>query len=587
MPVTYLHEELAQQLDDAIVVDVPGFVEHVFPDDSLPVTVDVFLEALTGMRNTHAMLQQRTLRKPDCSWVTFPPAKQDRPESFATHLAAFLNSMSDTMRDVCRLSGGTLPKKKRRWSSTYAARTSLPLPGYCVADHPALVLFDGKPEDEGWHTAISVIETVLSDVNSALCRLIHDASDTFYNQDDRRFQISLTFAARTARLVLIDHSGVVASEFFNIDEQPELLVRSVAGLMFSNRHTMGYDTTITTLKNGQRQIKVGQDVYDLVARLCGSRDVRGKATVCWHARRGGVNFVIKDNWLDTKHAHVEASVLKVAHGIPGIPKLVALEQVVINRTKDTTGPLRTILSGASSGIRLRIHHRMVMSPFAQKIEHFRSKKELISVFVDVIEAHRSLVEENVLHCDISSNNIMISDAAQETSTPYSAFFGQPLGRGLLIDVDSAMPSDKIGYWVGLVGTFMFMSSAILIRGSSAKQKPSDDLESFWWVLIYLCVRYAGPHNTLRPDYVAAFESMPVFSRDQANAYNIGRLKKHILAAKGALESDIFPMFSGYFEDLKPCMAELRTAYKSSNKFTYDAMLDVLRRTRDALPVVED
>ncbi|KAJ6577391.1 hypothetical protein B0H19DRAFT_1370598 [Mycena capillaripes] len=96
-----------------------------------------------------------------------------------------------------------------------------------------------------------------------------------------------------------------------------------------------------------------------------------------------------------------------------------------------------------------------------------------------------------------------------------------------------------------------------------------------------------PHNTTRADYHATIEGIQAFYQDQSQASNIGRLKKHLLAAKGALESDLFPKFSVYFEDLKPCLAELRNAFKNTNKFTYVAMLDILRRTRDALPLVED
>ncbi|KAF8207151.1 hypothetical protein K438DRAFT_2013684 [Mycena galopus ATCC 62051] len=584
MPRTELHELLARELNEAIVLDVPNFIGHVFPDNSLPLPVDALLEALTGIRGSHSMYQQRALRKPDWLWTTFPSVEQDLPETFATQLAVFLNQIGETIREVCRISGGPLPKKKRRWCSTYAAPESLPLSGHCTAEHPALVLFDGKPEEEGWNSALSVAEVVFSDdydYASSLHRLIHDASDTFFNQDDRRFQISLTFAARTARLVLIDHSGVVASEFFDIDEQPELLVRVVAGLMLSSRPSIGFDTSITMLKNGQRQIKVGPDVYDIVVRLAISHDVRGKATVVWHARRDGVDFVVKDNWTDIRHSHIEAGILDTAKDVPGIAKLVVLETVTINRTKDSTAALRSILNGRSPEIRL--HQRMVMTPLARKILHFRSKKELISVFIDAIEAHRSLVGKKILHCDISSNNIMISDEVHCTAS-----FGGPLRRGLLIDVDSALELGNIGYWVGFVGTFVFMSSAVLIHGSSTKQKPSDDLESFFWVLIYLCIRCAGPNNTTRADLNAIIEDCPLFYHDQTQASEIGRYKKQMLSAKGALEREIFPKFSLYCEDLKPCVAELRDVFtKNKNKFVYDAMLDVLRRTRDALPAVED
>ncbi|KAJ7678500.1 hypothetical protein B0H17DRAFT_1206743 [Mycena rosella] len=586
MPPTELYDQLAKHLTDGIIEDVPNFVEHIFPDECLPLPVDTVLAALTGMRGSDVLFEQRNMRSADGMWPTYPQVDQKHVENFPHQLAFFLNRLGDSIRDVCRIAGGPLPKKKRRWSSAYAPPDWEPLSGACLSDHPPLVLFDSKPEDdeEGWHSALSVAELVLGDdvdLAGSLHRLIHDASDAFFNQDDRRFQVGLTIATRTIRLVLIDHCGVVAAEVFNVHERPDLLVRIVAGLMLSSRPTIGFDTTITTLKSGQRQIKVGQDVYDILTRLSISHDIRGKATVCWHARRNGTDFVIKDNWNDTPCTFTEADMLEIAKDIPGITKLVALETVVINRAVDSTAALRSILVG--DNVRgVKQHQRMVLTPFARKIAFFRSKKELISVFIDAVEAHRGLVDKNILHCDVSSNNLMISEAAPQAYDDPS----RPLRRGILIDVDGALFLDKIGYWVGLIGTFVFMSSAILINGSSKRHKPSDDLESFVYVLIYICIRYAGPDNAPRPDAGAIIDGMQVFCADHADANAIGRYKKHVLSAKGALERDILPHFSVYFEDLKPCLAGLRDAFTKNRKFTYDAMLDVLRATRDSLPLVE-
>lgn len=131
-----------------------------------------------------------------------------------------------------------------------------------------------------------------------------------------------------------------------------------------------------------------------------------------------------------------------------------------------------------------------------------------------------------------------------------------------------------------------MSSAILMHGSSAKHKPTDDLQSFFWVLIYMCIRYAGP-NTTRANYLPTIDSMQAFDPDQSNAYTIGRYKKHVLSSKATLEREIFPKFTLYFESLKPFIVELRDAFmKNKGKFAYDTMLGVLRRARDALPLEE-
>ncbi|KAF8213792.1 hypothetical protein K438DRAFT_1957137 [Mycena galopus ATCC 62051] len=138
MPRTELHELLARELNEAIVLDVPNFIGRVFPDNSLPLRVDA--EALTGV--------------PTRCINNAPRANQ---------------TMGETIREVCRISGGPLPKKKRRWCSTYAAPDSLPLSGHM---HPALVLFDGKPE-EGWNSALSAAEVVFQMThNDGRCAMV-------------------------------------------------------------------------------------------------------------------------------------------------------------------------------------------------------------------------------------------------------------------------------------------------------------------------------------------------------------------------------------------------------------------------------
>lgn len=45
---------------------------------------------------------------------------------------------------------------------------------------------------------------------------------------------------------------------------------------------------------------------------------------------------------------------------------------------------------------------------------FADTTELLWGFHDAIEGHRSLVENDILHRDISINNIMLSDAGDRT-----------------------------------------------------------------------------------------------------------------------------------------------------------------------------
>ncbi|KAH8984958.1 hypothetical protein EDB92DRAFT_1766970, partial [Lactarius akahatsu] len=68
----------------------------------------------------------------------------------------------------------------------------------------------------------------------------------------------------------------------------------------------------------------------------------------------------------------------------------------------------------------------------------------------------------ILHRDVSAGNILITED----------------GSGILIDWDL---SKKVGTW-------QFMSIARLQDSSTRLHEVSDDLESFFWVLLYLVVK---------------------------------------------------------------------------------------------------
>ncbi|KAI0426951.1 hypothetical protein F5Y09DRAFT_350767 [Xylaria sp. FL1042] len=57
----------------------------------------------------------------------------------------------------------------------------------------------------------------------------------------------------------------------------------------------------------------------------------------------------------------------------------------------------------------RIYSCLVISPAGRVISDFRMVNELLAAIRDAIKAHRSLYKTgNMLHCDISSNNIIIT-----------------------------------------------------------------------------------------------------------------------------------------------------------------------------------
>ncbi|KAG9249704.1 serine/threonine-protein kinase Sgk2 [Emericellopsis atlantica] len=124
----------------------------------------------------------------------------------------------------------------------------------------------------------------------------------------------------------------------------------------------------------------------------------------------------------------------------------------------------------------RIYSCLVVSPAGRVISDFRTIKELLESMQDAIKAHQSLyVTGNILHRDISSNNIII------TKPEMAGGF-----KGMLIDLDLAKVRDSGPSGARhQTGTMQFMAVEVLRMVDHTYR---HDLESFFYVLLWMCAR---------------------------------------------------------------------------------------------------
>ena len=124
----------------------------------------------------------------------------------------------------------------------------------------------------------------------------------------------------------------------------------------------------------------------------------------------------------------------------------------------------------------RILRVLAISPTGRSISKFESIPELIEGLRDAIKVHRSLfMDGQILHRDISENNIIITDS------PKGDGF-----KGMLIDLDLAKEEGQGPSGARhRTGTMEFMAIEVLLRISHTYR---HDLEAFFYVLIWLCVR---------------------------------------------------------------------------------------------------
>jgi hypothetical protein len=126
----------------------------------------------------------------------------------------------------------------------------------------------------------------------------------------------------------------------------------------------------------------------------------------------------------------------------------------------------------------------------------KSVKELLEAFRDAIAGHRSLlVDGKMLHRDISENNIIITTPAAE---------GDPKGR--LIDMDLGKELNSVPSGAShQTGTMQFMAIEVL-QGKGHTYR--HDLESFFYVFIWMCIRYGHEEAGDRLEAAGANESKP-------------------------------------------------------------------------------
>lgn len=499
-------------------------------------------------------------------------------------------------------------------------------------------------------------------VNSARKELSQDAYFTFSTQCNRRYVLSISFCDVSAGLSLFDRAGGIHSESFDINMEPVRFIRLIAGLALTDNVVIGYDPTINLDSDGRpRLIDVGANQYEIVNTEFISDMVRGRGTVCFRARREGVEYAIKDAWMDTALPHSEADMLRAATGVTGIPILVEELVLRINgRTDSTSWPRECIPMSHKSmdslmKLEVREHHRLVLMPFASPLITFKSKIELLTILHDAIKSHRDLVvQKQILHRDISIRNIMIhrvtepesinfkeqsiallghstiysrlpeknfdnqpstsstqssSSVSHQTSSPVqdvtdipevsespptspsvssssASYLPTPpvpvtpgdrhpslppnppstsdlymttcnVSRGILIDYDySSYLSELMEEVAGhRTGTLPFMAINLLENGGDSKVShvPLYDLQSFFFVFIWMCILYEGPQIP-RAEMPEELQHWVGHSMNTIATFKRGQ----ILSERSFMKS-LAAQFTSHFQDLRDFANKFREA----------------------------
>ncbi|PHH89833.1 hypothetical protein CDD83_5159 [Cordyceps sp. RAO-2017] len=383
---------------------------------------------------------------------------------------------------------------------------------------------------------------------ATLLQLARYVRGVFADQPTRRFVHAFSLCASTMEVWVFDRSGPYSSGPFDIHEEPDKFARALVGYAAMDDDAMGLDTFIER-KDGQRYITLddasgNETRVRLEKAMVRQRAIVCRGTTCYETRN---SHVAKFSWASDKRK-LEAEQLKRAEerGVKGVARMVAHRRITTiadmreglefpsphrfrdeavhfedppsatasantsghkrksssdNTSDNASGSKRQRSNSQKSKLAMefndqlsvgkakpslytpgddlwenRIYSCLLVSPAGRVISDFRTIKELLESMRDAIKAHQSLyMTGSILHRDISSNNIIITKP--ETADGF---------KGMLIDLDLAKVRESGPSGARhQTGTIQFMAVEVLRKADHTYR---HDLESFFYVLLWMCAR---------------------------------------------------------------------------------------------------
>jgi hypothetical protein len=170
----------------------------------------------------------------------------------------------------------------------------------------------------------------------------------------------------------------------------------------------------------------------------------------------------------------------------------------------------------------------------------------------------------LLQGDISTGNLIVNDDEENRSWP-----------AFLIDLDLAIKQqrERPSGARGKTGTRAFMAVGLLL---GEKHNFNHDLESFFWVLFWICIHYNGTESKSR--------TVPQFEKwNYVDTEELAKLKLGTISDADVFKSTIEANFTEYHGPLVPWVLELREVVfpngkirKKEDKGVYLRMRQILR-----------
>lgn len=378
---------MRQELIAAIWTEVKpiAFVNHFFPNKKEFNVVKAYTDIPT--------LSNALLWDPK---MCTPPGKGSIAKKAEHVISLWLNKVA-SIWGTTLTENSTRVRLPRTWSWDASTR---PLNGI-TKRKPDIILTDCFKTPGGawmWKDVLAFIEvTSMADITPGIKNTMYaKAFMIFQSQQHRRFVIALAICRLSLYFNVFDRAGAIHSSRINMMDDPQLVLRIIGGLVFGEFADIGYDPTLTLTSEGTVKTARCKDVeYDITSTLFANNMIRGRATICWSAKRHDEEYVIKDNWPNTMRTKSEHQFLERAkeRGVSGVPRLIGYEDLPVNQVVDSSVPSRILTpedvkrhAGTKMEIEMRAHRRLVLQPQAVPLPHFSSRRELISVLADIVQS---------------------------------------------------------------------------------------------------------------------------------------------------------------------------------------------------------
>ncbi|CAA7264864.1 unnamed protein product [Cyclocybe aegerita] len=334
---------------------------------------------------------------------------------------------------------------------------------------------------------------------SDLCQVAVYARECFVSQKNRYYVLCPIITQSHLQLFIFHRSGVHHSRRIDIHKEPTLFVRIILGVCSLDDALVGFDTRVFYDSQGKRFITAVDDdnkpityALDEFEALFTRRSIKGRGTCCWSAQGRRHHLLVKDSWHHPSRTP-ETIFLEALVDLDGVVQMVAYES---DGTKISEFPVFDWLSDEEKeqNIRDRVFSRVVLRWSGRGLTKFESRMEILTTLRDAIAGHQKMLDKGILHRDVSINNVVIGKHRDK---------GKVGTRGVLIDLDMAVWTARMESLRGKdfrTGTRAYQSGNVLYSYfEPSKCRPHshlDDLESFFYVLCWICFSYLGVRKKL-------------------------------------------------------------------------------------------